>query len=241
MIKRIKRASRKLLHFALYKIENDLGMEFKPDNLRPKSRLWMFRKHLKSDKSIYWSYKPWGGPKIETDYNAGCYDITKRKVQRVMEEALGYTQRVDPTKYEGVFISKGNLQCTHDAVVYDKPIKPKDVDPRKVYSKKFDNSVEIRYFYCRTGEDFYILKGRELDDFSMSFNTAYIYNKTLPGVDKFCKAFGLDFGELDILFGPDDRLYVIDVNNIAGRGGLINRCNDPKLFKRLYINQVKTL
>lgn len=211
-------------------------MRFMPDPITPSSRLWKHRMLLPKGKSIYWSYKTFGKA-VETDYNAGCNDVSKRRVQDVMKIALGYSQRIDPLSYKKPFVEKSNLQFRHDGVIHRKPTRPKK---NKVYEIFMDNSIEYRYFHCRTGKDFYVVKYRKAGDFSLAFDGGHVVNEEIDDLKRFCKVFGMDFGELDVLVHMG-KLYVIDVNNMPGNGQLFNKISDGDLARELYIEQIKSL
>lgn len=212
---------------------------FVPEPIRPVSRLYAYKKHLRAGIRIYWNYSV-RGDRIPVDYNSGCYDVSKARVHRVMKDALGYNQEVDPETADIPFISKSNYQCTHDGIVHTENCA---ANPDRVYARYLDNSIEGRYFYCRDGLDFMILKKRERGDFSMDFISGHLEVGPIARVRQFCAAFGLDFGELDILWDEFGRPYVIDVNNVAGNGRLFEKLSkaDRQAAKELYIRQIKTL
>lgn len=215
-------------------------MIFLPDDITPACRLWQFREHLPEGKTIYWLYET-SGPQVETDYNRGCFDVSKSRVHTIHQATLGYSIAVDPTTCPTPFLEKPERQCMHHLfAIHHKNIDPK---PGFVYEKLLDNDKEIRYFYCGTGQDFMAFKRRTLNDFMGYKIEKVVPTDTFPVVYKFCRAFRIDFAELDILF--DGTLpYVTDVNNIAGMGMTIDKFLNPadfELLNQLYINQIKTL
>lgn len=212
-------------------------MNFKPQNLEPVSRLYHYRNYIQSDKSIYWNYTTFG-EQIETDLNKGCFNVSKKKVHVVHEKTFGYSLKVNPKTYKGKFIEKSEFQGRHDVIIHDKPCEPKY---DKVYEKLLNNSTEYRYFYHK--EPFVVKKSRVKNDFTMSFLEAELTTftkKQHEQIHEFCKEFGIDFAELDILIHRK-RLYIIDVNNIAGNGNFFANCKNGSEIEQLYINQIKSL
>jgi hypothetical protein len=215
-------------------------MIFKPHELNAQCRLWQFREHLPTDGSMYWLYDTYG-TREDVKYNAGCYDVSKSRVHAIHEEALGYSAKVNPRTAVTPFLEKPELQCRHNQFsIVNQNCEPKD---GFVYERLFDNRTEIRYFFCRTGEDFLLIKHREQDDFLSYLIYDVIIQERSLFVSRFCDLFGIDFAELDILFDGNTP-YITDVNNIAGMGMTANKFVNPDdydLVNKLYINQIKSL
>jgi len=215
---------------------------FKPHGLRPQSRIYGYCQHLETEKTIYWCYDTIG-EKIKTDYNCGCYDVSKTRVHEIHQKALGYSHKVNPMTCEIPYLEKDERQGRHKCKILTKNQEPEE---GKVYEILMDNSREIRYMRCRTGEDYAFDKVRIANDFSMSYITAKVVKNrdlnadALMAARAFSAEFGLDFGEMDILF-HNGLPYIVDVNNVAGAGRLFARCDFPKLARELYIEQIKSL
>lgn len=211
-------------------------MIFTPHELKPNSRLFRYKDSINSDKRILWCYDTYTTYK-HLDYNSGCFDVSKDRVQFIHEKALGYSAKINPLSYNEPFIEKSTLQFKHDALIYNSPCTPKH---GKVYEMLLDNSIEFRYFFCVNAPDFVIKKTRVKNDFSMAYLTTEIIDvpiKMRRTVESFSSLFGLDFGELDIL-EKDGLFYIIDVNNMAGNAGLDVNTKGANI---LYANQVKSL
>ena len=213
---------------------------FKPQGLRTISRLALYVDFIKTEKTIYWNYGTYGD-QIETDYNAGCWDVSKDKIHDVHERVAGYSAKVDPVRQKAPFLEKSTHQGRHDCKVRRGNCEP---EPERVYELLMDNTFEIRYMLCRPGQDFLFEKVREKNDFSMGYISAKVQTDIDPELQLFVRAFAaeyrLHFAELDILY-HENRPYIIDVNNIAGCWRLFAKCDEPKFAKELYIKQVKSL
>ncbi|HRY32089.1 MAG TPA: hypothetical protein P5531_03880 [Bacteroidales bacterium] len=217
-------------------------MIFTPQNLNPGCRLWQYREHIpEGDKTIYWNYDTLG-PRIQTDYNAGCFDVSKRRVHDIHLSALGYTAEVDPMTTAFPFVEKSDGQGKHD--LFKVRRKNTTPIPGMVYERLFDNTFEWRYFYCRTGFDFYLQKLRPKGDpQGYKVLELCIVNDRPDYIRVFADAFGVDFCEFDILFQMG-RPYIIDVNNVAG--ARMNRSffcelGDWGNFGACYILQIESL
>ncbi len=216
-------------------------MIFAPQPLTPACRLWQFKEHLPENKSMYWLYDTYGH-ELNTDYNKGCYDVSKSRVHKIHEKALGYSVKIDPLSYGHPFLEKPERQCMHHLFkIHTEPCEPKE---GFVYERLLENTFEIRYFFCRTGTDFKLLKTRNENDFSHYTIMGIDRDKTRSDfVLKFADLFGLDFAELDILHDGKTP-YITDVNNVAGMGMTRDKFKHPETYDRLnelYIEQIKTL
>lgn len=214
-------------------------MKFLPEDLKPVSRIFKYKEHINSDKSIYWSYTT-TNKKIETDLNVGGYDVSKARVAEIHKKALGYNLEIDPTTYKKPFIKKSINQGVHDVEIHTKNIEPKD---GFVYQRLLNNSTEYRYFYSDSAPCFCLKKTKVKNDFSMAFENAELCELTAKqneSIHKFCKAFGLNFTELDILI-ERGKVYIIDVNNVAGNGELFSKFKDGAEAEKLYIKQLECL
>lgn len=217
-------------------------MEFKPHPLKENSRLWHFREHLPEQGSMYWLYDTYGPVIEDVKYNRGCFDVSKSRVHKIHLEALGYSAAIDPRTYPLPFMEKPERQCLHDQIT----VRTRNQEPRPgfVYEKLLDNSTEFRYFYCRTGTDFFCEKKRKPNE----INTYKIIKVVEKGfhpdfIERFCNHFGIDFAELDIMY-REGVPYITDVNNIAGLGMTPEKFDNIDLYNRvndLYREHVKSL
>lgn len=217
-------------------------MEFKPDQLTPACRLWNFREHLTEEGSMYWLYATKGIEIPDVKYNRGCYDMTKSRLHDVHMKALGYSAKIDPHTYNGQFLEKPEQQCMHHLFkIHSTPCEPRE---GFVYERLLDNTVEIRYFYCRTGIDFYMIKHRKINHFNeYMVIDIMLHVERMDFVEKFCDEYGIDFAELDILYNGSTP-YITDVNNVAGQGMPALKFLYPmdfNLYEKYYTEQIKSL
>lgn len=157
--------------------------------------------------------------------NQGCTDISKRHVARVFGEVFGYSLEVDPQTYRGLMVRKSDANAPHDGVIMTGPV---DNDhPDLVYQKLVDNVVDefvedLRLPVFGDIIPYCLFKRMPIRDrFTNDTGHAMICEvgdlltqKEIANVLRFCRAVGLDYGELDVLRdNKDGRIYVVDVNN----------------------------
>jgi len=187
-----------------------------------------------AELKFHWNYN---------DVNAGhkgwingeCKNIEKWYVDKVFTEVFGYSSLVDPTK-PGICIRKDNKQYSHSGVLMSTPCK---VEPGYIYQKYIHNVVDnwrevIRILIAK--KDILILikkqKGLITDgvDYS-SISPDWELKSITPGEKKkvieFSQKMGMDWGELDAI--REDKLYIIDVNNIPG-GQALDKLEEKELF-----------
>ena len=158
--------------------------------------------------------------------NLRATDISKTTVQRIHAEVFGYTTAIDPRTYHGPCLRKSNVNALHDGVIVQCPIDK--LEEGFVYEKLIDNmtpagALDMRvpvfgsilplvYHKHRSLEarflKFHSAKLRETDDVLSKSEQAKILH--------FCRAIGLDYGELDVLRdNGDGRIYVVDANSTS--------------------------
>ncbi len=196
-------------------------MQGLPTPITKQSRLGHFLEYA-PEGTIYWNFDTFGEP-IETKWNKGCYNVSKNKVHRCMESAFGYSQAIDPTTYDKPYIEKSNLQAKHDGKILTVNQEPRAgyVYEHFIDTRKDGHYTEFRLFIFN-GVKFVMLKKKPANDLfgwkaveTMYFDVHDIFdNETIKRINKFCEVFGLDLGEIDALLS--DKLYLIDVNNMAG-------------------------
>ncbi|MEM1116387.1 MAG: hypothetical protein AAF845_12145 [Bacteroidota bacterium] len=157
--------------------------------------------------------------------NAGCCDISKRRVGIAFEAAFGYPLTIDPTTYDGPMVEKSDENYAHDGVVLAGPIAAPR--PDRVYQVCVD---------AREGDDVFI-------DYRTHVSGGHIpvvFRKPRPSGERrfadvldcemrdpadvfdaeerrrilaLCDHMGVEFAELDILRDRETgRIYVVDVN-----------------------------
>ncbi len=157
--------------------------------------------------------------------NGACRDISKKHGARVFAEVFGYTLTVDPETYVGPMVKKSNINAFHDGSIVTGPLHEASAD--FVYQKLVDNVVDGRVRDLRIpvfGDiiPYCLDKRMPIEDrFTNETGSATICEladilapEEVAMILRFCRAVGLDYGELDVLRdNADGRLYIVDVNN----------------------------
>ena len=157
--------------------------------------------------------------------NYRCRDISKRHVAEVFADVFGYPLQVDPQEHQGLMVRKSNVNALHDGVTIRGPI----AEGRRefTYQKLVNNVTEgtlqdIRVPIFGDIIPYCLIKRIPLEHrFTNKEGSATIreLDSVLSGdeiatIKRFCRAIGLDYGELDVLRDFDDgKLYIVDVNN----------------------------
>jgi len=158
--------------------------------------------------------------------NARLRDASKRRVQQVFAEVFGYALAVDPTTHVGPCVAKSDrINAAHDGRVVECPLA--DPDPDLAYERLIDNRadegtvVDLRVPVLGGEIPFVYLKRRPVGARFANHNIAVSVVPTDEAlsaeerdrIGAFCRAMGLDVGELDVLRDAGDgRIYVVDVN-----------------------------
>ena len=157
--------------------------------------------------------------------NSRCRDIGKDRIETVFESVFGYSLRIDPTTHRGLCVRKSVLNARHDGVILNCPI-PKP-DPGCVYqhlvNNQFDDQfvLDLRTVFYRSTIPLVYRKFRPIKtrfaDRNGRVELARPEDVYAPEerelILRFCRAFELDYGGLDVLRDVDNgRLYIVDVN-----------------------------
>lgn len=157
--------------------------------------------------------------------NSRCGDISKERVGKVFLESFGYNLSIDPRTYKGRYIKKSDLNDKKNAEMVEKPSEP---EKGFVYQKFIDNqtdkdsATDIRTFIFGDTIPFTLYRKRSIHDrfkddtvVATRVETDAAFTKAeQAAIIRFCKAFGLDYGELDVLRdNKDGKIYIVDVNN----------------------------
>jgi O-antigen/teichoic acid export membrane protein len=164
--------------------------------------------------------------KKHTVINGNVTDISKERVEKIFTEVFGYSMEVDPRTHTGPYVQKSNQNTTHDGKVFTEPTEPKE---GFIYQKLIDNQlgnevVDIRVPIFGDIIPFVVLRYKDLDNrFDRTTRVhpvptrEQLTNEEVSKIIAFCKAYGLDCGELDVLRdNQDGRIYIVDANNTSG-------------------------
>lgn len=174
--------------------------------------------------------------------NGHSVDISKQRVSTVFKEVFGYDLSIDPRTYSGVFVEKSDSNATHDGVIHRTPIEPKEgFVYQKFIDATYDDATtrELRVMIYNLSIPFVLARFRPVTErFKKVLRTECVtVESVLSEVEvnqilEFCRRFGLEYGELDVLRDRDDeRLYIVDVNDTAG-GPLSGIDLEPAEYRR---------
>ncbi|MDJ0679745.1 MAG: hypothetical protein QNJ18_07770 [Xenococcaceae cyanobacterium MO_167.B52] len=164
--------------------------------------------------------------------NLNCQDVSKSLINRVFEEAFGYSIAVDPLTYTGKCVVKSNLNAQHDGKIVSCPVEKIEASG-VVYQKLIENDLEgdrvIDYrvpIFKKHIPFVYIYIKHNKTETQRFFGypslisvqvleTKEILNQPeINNILDFCQKLGLDYGELDVLRDKtDQRIYIVDANN----------------------------
>ncbi|MEQ9186143.1 MAG: hypothetical protein RLP15_00290 [Cryomorphaceae bacterium] len=158
--------------------------------------------------------------------NLESRDISKDVVDEQMQEAFGYSTRIDPTAFEGIAVRKSLKNAVHDGRSITCPCTP---EPGFIYQRLIDSSVSenevvdlripvvggtipllYQNFRMKTDRFKNVPDRAELTlDIESQLST-----QEIERILSFCSFAGLSFCELDVLRDQSDgRIYIVDANN----------------------------
>ncbi len=159
--------------------------------------------------------------------NGRCLDISKQRVETIFSSIFGYGISIDPRTHNGECVQKSNENTAHDGRVIMCPCEPEEgYIYQKLVNNVYDETFvqDIRVIIYGSQVSFVILKYKRLDDrFDNTQSIEVVASEEALSRDErdriemFCKEFGLEYGELDILRDKDDsRIYIVDANVTCG-------------------------
>lgn len=165
--------------------------------------------------------------------NGACLDISKERVDAVHLQVFGYDLAVDPSTFSGQMAVKSNLNGAHDGQEIVGPLSTPS--PDSVYQRVVNNrptrvppalagrdvvcDIRVAVFGGKAG--FAYLKYRPIESRFSNTNSlveitrldAAFSAPELEQIEAFCNAFGLDYGEIDVVRDANDgRIYILDIN-----------------------------
>ena len=160
--------------------------------------------------------------------NGRCIDISKSRVEEVFKNVFGYGSHIDPRTYDGTYIRKSERNTAHDGKIMDGPSEPEEgYIYQRLINNVHDNDTvyEIRTMIAKDTIPFTLYKFKSINDrFNNTLYPIWVDTDEALNPDEqakvlaFCREFGLDYGELDILRDKDDgKIYIIDANNTPGK------------------------
>jgi hypothetical protein len=191
----------------------------------------------KVDLAVYWEYLTFREEYqvlealADTHRVVNLYsrDISKLAVDAAFAAIFGYATQVDPLTYEGLLVRKNDINAKHDGTILRGPLDAAEAG--YIYQLLIDNTVpiedtdlvvDIRVPVVGTLLDFVYLKYRPINERFLNTTvrteltpTASVFSaEEIAQLNAFCAHIQLEYGELDVLrHTPDQRIYVVDVNN----------------------------
>jgi hypothetical protein len=160
--------------------------------------------------------------------NLAVGDVSKSFVDKIFIEVFGYSTFLDPFQTFGYAIRKSEKQAAHDATIVPLPfvaekgfVYQRLLDSRcsttlchDIRLPVFKNEIPFAFLkYRLTAEPVRSLYKIEFIEDIQTILSPQEINKVLL----FASKFGLEFGEIDLIRNNSDgRIYILDVNNMAG-------------------------
>ena len=211
------------------------------------------------DLAINWNYKTtYKNDQILIDLDQTCtvlnfliQDVSKSFVDDIFSKVFGYTSLIDPDVHHGHCVRKSERQAAHDGQIIPCPTGEQ---PGYIYQRLIDNRdhrnnvVDYRFPIFNGNIPFIYFKHKK-------FESAFGNNITHAGIIKyqelwpftqdevekiilFAEEFGLDYGEIDVLRNNSDgRIYILDVNNIAGNAIFNHLARPDQQFVRKSLSE----
>ena len=217
------------------------------------------------DVAFHWNYNDLKTPLDKIDflinsdkpvYNINLRSVSKKWVDEHMTETLGYTSLVDslPFPYSTCVVkrneqSRGKAHISH--VIWDNNYLDKSHPDYRISQRLIETQTgvvceEYRVFIFRD-RSFTVRKRKPLRNRFKSNATEYALMETkdvfskgeIKRIFSFTFSIGLDFGEIDVLRdNADGRIYITDVNDIAGGKGKIAAMDD---VRDIYVYELKNM
>lgn len=155
--------------------------------------------------------------------NIDCADISKEKVERVFKETFGYSAGVDARTHSGNCVKKSNGNGKNDGKIIMCPSEPEDgyVYQKIINNQDGDMVTDYRVMIVGNQIPLAIQRYRDIsvrfskNKKTIARNTSDCFSSDeVKKILLFCRNFGMDYGELDIVRDrDDDKIYIVDANN----------------------------
>jgi hypothetical protein len=186
------------------------------------------------DLAIAWENVTWRKEYPELDriaehqrvLNLTCRDISKSHLGEVFDRIFGYPLTVDPTTFAGECVKKNDRNASKSGEIVHCPIGEREEGfayHKLVRSDCGDGLLEeIRVPVIDAEIPMVFIKHKAADD---RFRTNWLdvtemvteevfSEEEITLIGDFCRAFDLDYGEIDVLRDiGDGRIYIVDANS----------------------------
>ena len=204
------------------------------------------------DKAIYWNTNPKSIPDARISkvraINIRCTNVLKNFVDSTWQRVCGYTITVNPKNCPYKYVQKSIYQYrSHTGEKHDGKIFHKNRNPDKnyVYQKYVQTKTKDRYVTIRVPvfnnhipclflkKSFHRFKESRMriEIIWPDKIKDYIKPKELKWLRRFNQLAGVDFAEIDMIRDVNTgKIYVIDINNLAG-DGIYNKLSKEDTLK----------
>jgi hypothetical protein len=181
--------------------------------------------------------------------NKYCNDVTKTHVEKVSKMVLGYGSFANPSIY-GIAVRKSEKQCAKDFRVVETPCR---MDEGFVYQRFLNSRIDVdwvrdfRFYFAF--DRFVLVKrdkhiegtfygGKAKQKFDVVDWGKYFKGAEIDNIIEIKNRLGMDVGAIDVVRDySDNRIYVLDVNNISGIPQFIVNCID-RWYSKLFIDEL---
>ncbi|MCQ8184464.1 hypothetical protein [Parvularcula maris] len=156
--------------------------------------------------------------------NGTCTDISKTRINEIMQSVFGYALAADPETYDGPMVEKSEINGAHDGRIVQGPAPRREgfVYQRLVDNQYDDNRVEDLRTTIVGGKPVLVFrKRRPMDGRFANTNTEVVLTSldevfTMEErnmIGAFAQELGLDAGGLDVLRDRHTgKLFIVDAN-----------------------------
>jgi len=204
----------------IYKICRSLGFRITNKRLkRAQLVLWFHDTTHASSELLVQSYPQ------KNVINKRCTDISKKHVDHIHQNVLGYSTIIDPTKHEGFAVAKSDINALHDGEIIRCPLS--SPSEKAIYQIVIDNKTNgDEYVDFRVpvigGSIPLVYKKYKKEEvrFTNQVHRSELYtpekvfsHEEMQLIREMAVQMGADFCEVDILRdNASQRIYIIDVN-----------------------------
>lgn len=173
--------------------------------------------------------------------NINSTDISKFRVDKLMQEVFGYCTVIDPLTFQGKCVKKSDANSAHDGQIIACPIEK--VEEGYIYQVMIDAQVDeqfvedIRVIFVKDHIPFVYVKYKLIENKFLSKTVSattlaprYVFSdEEIAKIIVVCQKMSLDFAELDVLRDrTNGKIYIVDINDTPG--GFPKKKNGRELF-----------
>jgi hypothetical protein len=161
--------------------------------------------------------------------NMNSTDISKFRVDKLMQEVFGYCTVIDPLTFQGKCVKKSDANSAHDGQIIECPIEK--IEEGYIYQIAIDTQVDerlvedIRVIFVKDHIPFVYVKYKLIENKFLSKTVSattlaprYVFSdEEITKIITVCQKMCLDFAELDVLRDRvNGKIYIVDINDTPG-------------------------